>query len=177
VQTYSGAGATAYDQLHRYAEEEQHEYPAAQLVTQIWAPGGYGRALEVDAGSGYFTMLLARRAESVVAVELVPDMQRVLRERCRNEGLTNVTVIGTSALDLSTVVPDGSIDSALIIQSLHHFHRRQEIFAALGRAVRPGWLVFRHFAAILAVEAQRGPRSGRPYACEENRLPKAPWAS
>jgi hypothetical protein len=39
------------------------------------------------------------------------------------------------------------------------------------------WLVFRHVAAILAVEAQRGPRSGRPHASEENRLPKAPWAS
>jgi hypothetical protein len=50
--------------------------------------------------------------------------------------------------------------------------RRFRVAGRLGR-----WLVLRPFAAILVVEAQRGPRSGRPHASEENRLPKAPWAS
>ncbi len=139
---YSGAGATGYDRIHRYEDDAQHEYPVAPLVSRVWAPAGYGRALEVGAGSGYFTALIARRADAVVAVEPVPDMQRVLRERCQAEGLRNVEVVGASALDLSGCVPDGSMDSALVIQSLHHFHRRPEVFAALGRAVRPGGRLF-----------------------------------
>ena len=50
---YSGTGASAYDEIHRYAEDEQHEYPARPLVERVW-PGaaGYGHALEVGAGSG-----------------------------------------------------------------------------------------------------------------------------
>jgi SAM-dependent methyltransferase len=135
---YSGEGATAYDQIHRYEEAEQHEYPARLLITEVWALEGYGRALELGAGSGYFTALIARRARSLVAVGPVPDMQRVLRARCQAEGLDNVEVVGASAFGLRVHVPDGSIDSALVIQSLHHFHRRDEVFEALGRALRPG---------------------------------------
>jgi SAM-dependent methyltransferase len=135
---YSGEGAAAYDRIHRYAEEEQHEIPSRGLVADVWAPEGYGHALELGAGSGFFTTLIARRAKSVAAVEPVPDMQRVLSERCRAEGLDNVRVVSASAFDLASHVPAGSMDSALVIQSLHHFHRRDEVFAALGRALRPG---------------------------------------
>jgi len=139
---YSGESATAYDRTHRYAEAEQHEYPAQLLISKVWAPEGYGRALEVGAGTGYFTAAIARRAATVLALEPVPDMRQLLEQRRRWEGLANVQVSGGSAFDLSGIVPDGSIDSACIIQSLHHFHRRPEIFEGLGRAVRPGGRLF-----------------------------------
>jgi ubiquinone/menaquinone biosynthesis C-methylase UbiE len=135
---YSGQGATAYDTAHRYAEAEQHEYPASALIDRVWAPEGYGRVLELGAGTGYFTARIARRARSVLAVEPVPDMQRVLRARCRAESLGNVEVLGVSAFDLAQRVPPASVDSAVVIQSLHHVHRRPEVFEILGRAVRPG---------------------------------------
>lgn len=141
-EVYSGVGARAYDQIHRYDEKEQHEYPARLLVEEIWAPDGYGRAVELGAGSGYFTALIARRARSLVAVETVPDMQAVLRARCQAERLDTVEVIGASALELGVHVPDGSVDSVLIIQSLHHMHRRGEVFRAVGRAVRPRGRLF-----------------------------------
>jgi ubiquinone/menaquinone biosynthesis C-methylase UbiE len=133
---YSGAGAAGYEAIHGYAGDEQHDYPARALIESVWAPGGYGRALELGAGSGYFTALIARHAEWVIAVEPVEDLARVLRERC--QGVDNVEVAETTALDLARRVPDRSIDTAFVIQSLHHFHRRPEVFAALGRAVRPG---------------------------------------
>lgn len=69
-------------------------------------------------------------------------MRDVLRARCRAEGLDNVELVGASVVELGTHVPDSSIDSALIIQSLHHFHRRDEVFRALGRAARPGGRLF-----------------------------------
>ena len=135
---YSGAGASDYDQIHRYAEDEQHEYPARPLVAEVWPEGGYGRALEVGAGSGYFTTLIARHARSVIALEPVADMQEVLKARCRAEGVDNVEVLGVPAADLSAVVPAASVDTAFIIQSLHHLHDRDRVFEALGRVVRPG---------------------------------------
>jgi len=135
---YSGEGASAYDQIHRYAEDEQHEYPARPLVAEIWPEGGYGRALEVGAGSGYFTTLIARRAQSVIALEPVVDMQTVLKARCRAEGVDNVEVLGVPAAELPAVVPAASVDTALMIQSLHHMHDRERVFEALARVVRPG---------------------------------------
>ncbi len=139
---YSGEAATGYDRLHRYAEAEQHEYPATILVSEVWGREDYGRALELGAGSGYFTALIARRARSVVAVEPVGDLQAVLRARCEAERLGNVEVVGAAAFDLDRLVPAASVDSAFVIQSLHHFHRRPEVFAALGHAVRPGGRLF-----------------------------------
>jgi ubiquinone/menaquinone biosynthesis C-methylase UbiE len=135
---YSGEAATAYDRIHRYAEDAQHEYPARLLVSEVWSADGYGRALELGAGSGYFTALIAGRAWSVVAVEPVADLQAVVRERCAAAGLENVAVLGASAFELGDHVPTASIDSAFVIQSLHHFHRRSAVFAELRRVVRPG---------------------------------------
>jgi SAM-dependent methyltransferase len=136
---YSGTGASAYDQIHRYAEDEQHEYPARPLVDRVW-PGeaGYGRALEVGAGSGYFTTLIARHARSVLALEPVADMRAVLEARCRSEGVDNVEVLDVSAAALAETVPPASVDTAFIIQSLHHLHDRAEVFRALGHVVKPG---------------------------------------
>jgi ubiquinone/menaquinone biosynthesis C-methylase UbiE len=135
---YSGEGAEDYDRIHRYAADEAHEYPTRALVESVWAPDGYGHALELGAGSGYFTAAIARRARSVVAVEPVADMRAVIDKRCRAAGLRNVTTLAGTAIDLAERVPDASIDTALVLQSLHHFHRRPEVFAALGRVVRPG---------------------------------------
>jgi ubiquinone/menaquinone biosynthesis C-methylase UbiE len=139
---YSGAGASAYDQIHRYAEDEQHEYPARPLVDRVWPGAGYGHALEVGAGSGYFTTLIARHARSVLALEPVADMQAVLKARCQSEGVDNVQVLGTPAGELATVVPAGSVDTAFVIQSLHHLHDREQVFRALGHVVRPGGRLF-----------------------------------
>jgi ubiquinone/menaquinone biosynthesis C-methylase UbiE len=137
---YSGDGATEYDRIHSYEDDAQHEYPARALVSLVWGAdaSGYGDALELGAGSGYFTALIARRARSVIAIEPVEDLQKVVRDRCEAERLHNVRVISSRAFDLGSDVPSGSVDSAFIIQSLHHFHRRPDVFAELGRIVRPG---------------------------------------
>ena len=139
---HSGERATSYDQAHRYDEKEQLEYPARILVTESWAPGGYGRVLEVGAGTGYFTAMIARRADSVIALEPVLDLRKILETRCEAEGITNVQAVGTPAEALATCVGESSIDSAVVIQSLHHLHRRPAVFEALGRVVRPGGRLF-----------------------------------
>jgi SAM-dependent methyltransferase len=77
----------------------------------------------------------------VVAVEPVPDIRLVLAERCQREGLEHVQVLAPPR-STAAHVGEASIDSAFVIQSSHHFHRRDEVFRALGRAVRPGGRLF-----------------------------------
>ncbi len=142
--TYSGDAAASYDQLHRYGEAEQHDCPLRELVEGVWAREAYGRAIEIGAGSGYVTGMIARQAKCVVAVELVPDMQRMIRARCRREALENVEVVGGSVFDLEGEGRGraGSFDSAFLIQTLHHLHRRREVFEILYRLLRPGGRLF-----------------------------------
>lgn len=141
-ETFSGEAAAQYDRLHRYGGPEQTEYPAEVLATEVWPREGYGRAVELGAGGGHFTALIARRARAVVAVEPVPDLQRAIELRCRREGLSNVEILGATALEINRHLGRASIDSAFMIHSLHHFHRRPEVFAALARVVRPGGRLF-----------------------------------
>ena len=182
---FSGERAAQYDRLHRYEDDGQHEYPARALVAEVWAgsrPGGdgdvYGRALELGAGSGYFTALIARRARSVIAIEPVADLQKVARERCVAARLDTVEVVGATAFDLGAHVPAGSIDSAFLIQSLHHFHRRPEVFAELGRVVRPGgrlYLVEPHHNLRRVGRLARKYR--RTYRAREHREDERNWAT
>jgi SAM-dependent methyltransferase len=139
---YSGEAATSYDTRHRYGAAEQHDFPLRELIEQAWAGDGYGHALEVGAGTGYATALIARRAQSVVALELVPDMQAMIRARCAGAGLGNVQVVGGSIFDIDDRLTAGGFDTAFVIQSLHHFHRRPDVFAILRRTLRPGGRLF-----------------------------------
>jgi SAM-dependent methyltransferase len=50
----------------------------------------------------------------------------------------NVEIMPASAAELVDRLPPHSVDSAFVIQSLHHMHRRAEVFEALGRMLRPG---------------------------------------
>lgn len=50
-------------------------------------------AYEVGTGSGYFTALLAHRARHVTSVEIYPDLQEGARERLRDAGVANVTLL------------------------------------------------------------------------------------
>src|SRR5256884_1475898 len=57
---------------------------------------------------------------------------------CRAGGLPSVRPVAGPAFALGAGGPDAAIAPALVLQSLPHFHRRSEVFAALGRVVRPG---------------------------------------
>jgi protein-L-isoaspartate(D-aspartate) O-methyltransferase len=51
------------------------------------------RVLEVGAGSGYQTALLAALASTVLAVERVPELAKAAREALENVGVNNATVV------------------------------------------------------------------------------------
>ncbi len=134
--TFSGAAASGYDAAHRYGEGAQQEYPVRMLIRDVWGRDGFGDALDLGAGSGYFTLEIARRARSVVAVEPVDNMRAVLVGRCAEPGVANIRPLGVGVHDLSAHVAEASIDSAFVRQSLHHVHRRVEPHYNLRRAAR-----------------------------------------
>lgn len=50
------------------------------------------RVLEIGTGSGYFTALLARRAQHVYSVEIQPELKASAEASLRRAGVANVTV-------------------------------------------------------------------------------------
>ncbi|MBL9101955.1 MAG: class I SAM-dependent methyltransferase [Myxococcales bacterium] len=92
---------------------------------------------DIGAGTGYFTVRLARAAPRgrVLAVDLEPDMVRYLGERAAREGLTNVTAIQGEATDPKLGEP---VDVALVVDTYHHISDPTRFFARVRDALRPG---------------------------------------
>ena len=93
-------------------------------------------ALEVAAGSGAITHVLAKRVKSLLATDFAPDMIAMLRERLRAQGVDHVTyeVMDGQAL----AIDDAQFDRAACAFGLMLFPNRAKGFAELHRVLRPG---------------------------------------
>lgn len=98
------------------------------------------RVADLGAGTGYFTVRLARalpRGE-VIAEDVEPDMVRYLGERATREGLTNVRPLLGGPEDPR--LPAG-LDLALMVDTYHHVEAPARFFAAVRDALAPGGLL------------------------------------
>jgi cyclopropane fatty-acyl-phospholipid synthase-like methyltransferase len=93
---------------------------------------------DVGAGTGYFTVRLARAvpAGQVIATDLEPDMVRYLTDRAHREQLANVRAQLAGADD-PKLDPD-SVDRILVVDVWHHITDRARYAAGLARALRRG---------------------------------------
>lgn len=109
---------------------------------------------DVGAGTGYFTVRLARAVPrgQVIATDIEPDMVRYLGERARREGLANVRAVLATA-DQPRLEP-GSVDRILVVDVWHHIADRVGYARGLASALRRGGQV-----AIVdfTMEATHGP--------------------
>ena len=109
---------------------------------------------DIGAGTGYFTVRLARAMPQgqVIATDLEPDMVRYLDERAQREGLTNIRAIVTPADDPQ--LAPGSVDRILVADVWHHVNGRETYARKLAAALKPGGTVT---IVDFKLDATRGP--------------------
>jgi ubiquinone/menaquinone biosynthesis C-methylase UbiE len=102
--------------------------------------GGFGHALEIGAGTGYFSLnlMLAGVVESVVATDISPGMLRALSASAQDLDLEVETVACEAA---SLPFDDASFDLVFGHAVLHHLPDLGAAFAEFGRVLRPGGVV------------------------------------
>jgi len=96
-------------------------------------------ACDVGAGPGYFSLRLARAVGEggrVYAIDVVPRILEVLRERLRDSGLRNVTPV--LSLPDDALLPAGACDLILIVDTYHHFPDGPAYLRRLAGALKPG---------------------------------------
>ncbi len=91
---------------------------------------------DVGAGTGYFTVRLARAvpAGRVIATDVERDMVRYVEERARREGLSNITTIVTPGDDPMLA----GVDRILVVDVWHHLGGRVAYAKKLAAALNPG---------------------------------------
>ena len=67
-------------------------------ILQSLALKGHERVLEIGAGTGYLTSLLAMKAREVVSCELHEELADLAKENLRRHGITNAEVLQVNAM-------------------------------------------------------------------------------
>ncbi len=123
---------TAMTYIHRYANPKS-------------------KILEVGAGTGRYSIALAREGMDVTAVELVERNLAVLRENSRD--LKNIRSFQGDATNLSRFADD-TFDVTLSFGPMYHLFEADEVNAAIDEAIRvtkPGGVMLFAFISVFAI--------------------------
>jgi tRNA A58 N-methylase Trm61 len=132
-------GASVAGQVAQAPVATEHDREQWQKVPEIFASMGVrpgSRVADVGAGSGFFTVRLARAVGPtgrVYAVDVNPESVRDLKERVRREQLTNVEVI---VGDHGNPRLPSSLDAVLIVNAYHEMHEHQPMLDNIRQALK-----------------------------------------
>ena len=109
------------------------------------------KVLEVGAGTGRYSIALAREGMDVTAVELVEGNLAILREKSR--GIENIRSYRADATDLGRFA-EGSFDVTLVLGPIYHLYQPEEVNRAIDEAIRvtkPGGAILFAFLSVYAI--------------------------
>jgi len=95
--------------------------------------------IEIGAGTGIFTLAIARRCREVVAVDVSGGMLEKLRQKAAREGLTNIRTLQGNA---ETINLEGAYSLACAFSSLEYLADLPAFFARLARHLEPGGTLY-----------------------------------
>lgn len=131
VMSYRGANWLERDD--RYLLEQ----PDRVIATMQLKSGDV--VADIGSGSGYFTRRLAKAvlpAGKVYGVDIQPEMNAILAENCKQEGITNVEIILSEEADPKLAAE--SVDWMLLVDVYHEFQQPIPMLAKMREALKPG---------------------------------------
>ena len=161
-----------YDEEERFNRKSQNfEYLTTMRYIEKYVKKGC-KILEIGAGTGRYSIALAKQGYDVTAVELVEKNLNVLRENSR--GLENITSMQGDALDLS-VFEDNTFDIVLNLGPMYHLYNSEDKNQAISESVRVckkgGICIFAyltHSSIVWAYGVRKGCLSNLKYALNED---------
>jgi SAM-dependent methyltransferase len=131
------AWANGYVRLLERPDREDVQKSALVMQTLAFRPGE--RVADIGAGSGYFTFQVARAVGptgSVQALDIAPEMLEYLDLRIKARRATNVSLRLVARDDPR--LPPGTLDTILMIDTIHYVKDRSTYAKKLVPALAPG---------------------------------------
>lgn len=128
----------------------QLEYAVTMHYIHRFAVPG-SSLIEVGAGTGRYSVALAKEGFHVTAVELAESNFSVLRKNCR--GAERLKPYQGDATDLSRFA-DQSFDAALVLGPLYHLYEKDDVHRAIDEAIRvtkKNGMIFFAFISVFGI--------------------------
>ena len=100
---------------------------------------GAGRVLEIGAGTGIFTIPIARHCREVTAVDISRNMLGLLEKKAASEGVVNIrTILG----DVEMGPPEGTFSVICAFAAFEYMADLPGLLCILARHLEPGGVIF-----------------------------------
>lgn len=119
-------------------ESRQREEDCRLLLEALDLKAGQ-TICDLGCGNGFYTLELARRVGPkgiVYAVDIQPEMLRMLAEAAGREGLTNIRPVLGTAIDPR--LPDAAVDLCLCVDVYHEFSHPEPMLARIRQSLAGG---------------------------------------
>jgi peptidoglycan-N-acetylglucosamine deacetylase len=100
---------------------------------------GAGRVLEIGAGTGIFTIPIARHCREVIAVDISRNMLELLEKKAADEGVANIRTI---LCDVEKSQPEGTFSVICAFASLEYMEDLPGLFRNLTPHLEPGGVIY-----------------------------------
>ena len=130
-----------FDDAERWArvfdDPKRDEWQKPQEVIQALALKPDAVVADIGAGTGYFSVRLARAlpAAKIYATDIEPAMVQHLAARAKRDGLANMHAVQSTLEEAR--LPE-KVDVALFVDVYHHIDDRSRYFARLKDSLKPG---------------------------------------
>lgn len=128
----------------------QLEYRTTMALIHRFANAG-SKVLEVGAGTGRYSIALAKEGMHVTAVELVEENLATLKRN--SVGVENIESLQGDAVDLG-LLADGSFDMTLVFGPMYHLYDEKDVNKAIDEAIRvtrQGGVILFAFISIFGI--------------------------
>ena len=126
--------ASTDDLINRFESKERDEYQQPNKVMQYLGDINGKAIMDIGAGTGYFSVKLAKHGANVIAADVNDEFQTFLKKRIEDNKIENITLrkIPFDSPDLK----DNEVDMVLIVNTYHHIDNRAEYFAKVKKGTK-----------------------------------------
>jgi ubiquinone/menaquinone biosynthesis C-methylase UbiE len=121
-------------------DNREQEERCSLMLTSLGLKQGMA-ICDMGCGNGFYSLQLAKMTGDVghvYAVDIQPEMLKLLNQRADEQGVTNVSpILGTFT---DPRLPKGRIDLILLVDVYHEFSHPEQMLAAMREALSPSGL-------------------------------------
>lgn len=114
--------------IERFESEERNAYQKPDEVLKLLGDLEGKKIMDIGAGSGYFSVPLAKAGAKVIAADVDDKFQAYIKKRIEENGLENLGIELRKLPYDSPSLEKGEVDMVFIVNTYHHIENRVAYF-------------------------------------------------